>query len=62
MCNANAGVCKKCKAESLLMITPKDYIRKYTDNTKICIHAAQDLKRNLQQRYEIFKRLLKEPG
>jgi hypothetical protein len=50
MCNANVGVGKKCNAEPLLMITPKDYIRKYTDNSEIRIHAGQDLKHNLRQR------------
>lgn len=50
MRNANVGVGKKCNAEPLLIITPKDYIRKYTDNSEIRIHAAQDLKRNLRQR------------
>ena len=59
MCNANAGVYKKRNAEPLLMITPKDCICKYTDNKEIRIHAAQDLKRNLQQRYEIFYKPIK---
>jgi len=54
MCNANVGVGKKYNADPLLMITPKDYIRKYTDNKEIRIHAATDLKRNLRRRYEIF--------
>jgi len=43
------------------MITPKDYIRKYTDNREIHIHAAQDLKCNLRQRYEIFYKPIKRP-
>jgi hypothetical protein len=53
VCNANVGIGKKCNAEPLLMITSKDYISKY-NNSEIRIHAAQDLKRNLPQRYEIF--------
>lgn len=59
MWNANAGVCTKCNAEPPLTITPKDYIRKYTDNSEIRIQAPRDLKRNLRQRYEIFYRPIK---
>jgi hypothetical protein len=62
MCNANVGVGKKCDVEPFLMITSKDYIRKYTDNSAICIHAAHDLKRNLRQRYEIFYKPSKRAG
>jgi hypothetical protein len=49
MCNANVGVGKKCNAQPLLMITPKDYIHKYTGNGEIRTHAGQDLKRNFRQ-------------
>jgi len=59
MCNANVSVGKTCNAEPLLIITPRDYIRKYIDNSEIRTHADQHLKCNLRQRYEIFYKPIK---
>jgi hypothetical protein len=58
-CQCRCG--KKCNAESLLMITPKDHIRKYlyTDHNEGRTQAAQGLKRYLRQRYEIFYKPIK---